>query len=189
MSLANEQIASDIFLVLSMDNVRSTRSFSMSPNVSCGGDDDNNEPEEPKAVAYYDVKYVTELGEDWFDFFDVAITYVNIAGKETTEPIEMNTVFSTKIEAAMAPNTINFRIHVTRKASHPSVDPDQRYHFAGNAQVWVQAYLKDNTRGNCSGDLIPASTRGTTISGKDMEKFLDRYNNADIFDHSVELKK
>lgn len=160
-------------------------SFSL---ASCGGDDDN-EPDDPKAVSYYDVKYVTDLDEDWFDFFDVTITYVSISGNETTEPIEMNTDLSTKIEADMAPKTINFKIHVTRKESIPTVNPDQTYHFTGKAQVWVQAYLKDNTKGDCGGDLTPASTRGTTISGKDMEKFLDRYNNADIFDHSAELKK
>jgi len=33
-------------------------SFSL---VSCGDDNDNNEPEAPKAVAYYDVKYATDL--------------------------------------------------------------------------------------------------------------------------------
>lgn len=161
-------------------------SFSL---VSCGDDDDNNEPEDPKAVTYYDVKYVTDLDEDWFDFFDVTITYVNVAGKVTTEPIEMNKDLTAKIESDMAPNTINFKIHVARKASIPTVDPDQPYHFSGKAQLWFQAYLKDSTKGDCGGDLTPVNTRGTAISGKDMEKFLERYNNADIFDHSVELKK
>ena len=55
--------------------------------VSCGDDDDNNEPENTKAVAYYDVKYVTDLNDDWFKFFDVTISYVNGAGEEKTEAI------------------------------------------------------------------------------------------------------
>lgn len=160
-------------------------SFSL---VSCG-DDDDNEPDDPKVVSYYDVKYVTDLDEDWFDFFDVTITYVNVAGIETTEPIEMNTNLTAKIEADMAPNAISFKIHVVRKEALPTVNPEQPYHFSGKAQLWVQAYLKDNTKGECGGDMVPASTRGTTISGKDMDKFLDRYNNTDIFDHSVDLKK
>lgn len=162
-------------------------SFSL---VSCGDDDDNNEPEDPKAVAYYDVKYVTDLAEDWFKFFDVTITYVNGAGKEVTEAIDINKDMpSTKIEAAMAPNTINFKIHVVRKATIPEVDPNIPYHFAGRAQLFVQAYLKDGTKGEFGGDLGPANTHGNTIGGKDMEKFLNQYSGTDIFNHSVQLKE
>lgn len=161
-------------------------SFSL---VSCGDDDDNNEPEDPKAVAYYDVKYVTNLGEDWFKFFDVTITYVNGAGVEKTETIVENTDLSDKIQANVAPNTINFKIHVVRKATIPEVDPNIPYHFAGQAQLFVQAYLKDNTKGEFGGDLGLVSTRGNTIGGKDMEKFLKQYSGTDIFNHSVQLKK
>lgn len=116
--------------------------------VSCGYDDDNNEPEDPKAVAYYDVKYVTDLNDDWFKFFNVTISYVNGAGEEKTEAIEINTDLPAKIEASMAPNTINFKIHVTRKATIPEVDPNLPYHFTGKARLFVQAYLKDNTKGD-----------------------------------------
>lgn len=157
--------------------------------VSCGDDDDNNEPEDLKTVAYYDVKYVTDLNDDWFKFFDVTITYVNGAGEEKTEAIVENTDMSDKIQANVAPNTINFKIHVTRKATIPEVDPNLPYHFTGKAQLFVQAYLKDNTKGEFGGDLGLVNTHGTTIGGKDMEKFLKQYSGTDIFDHSVKLKK
>lgn len=161
-------------------------SFSL---VSCGDDDDDKEPEDPKAVAYYDVKYVTDLGEDWFKFFDVTITYVNGAGEEKTDAIEKDTDISDKIQANVAPNTINFKIHVVRKATIPEVDPNIPYHFAGKAQLFVQAYLKDSTKGEFGGDLGLVNTRGNTIGGKDMEKFLTQYSGTDIFNHSVQLKK
>lgn len=161
-------------------------SFSL---VSCGDDDDKDEPENPKAVAYYDVKYVTDLGEDWFNFFDVAITYVNGAGEEKTQTIDINTELSDKIQANVAPNTINFKIHVVRKATIPEVDPNIPYHFTGRAQLYVQSYLKDNTKGEFGGDFTLVSTRGTTIGGKDMEKFLNQYSGTDIFVRSVEIKK
>lgn len=161
-------------------------SFSL---VSCG-DDDDKEPEDPKAVAYYDVKYATDLDEDWFKFFDVTITYVNVAGKEVTEAIDINQDMpSTKIEAAMAPNTINFKIHVARKATTPTVDPDELYHFNGKATFFVQTYLKDNTTGDPYGQLYPETTRGTTVKGKDMEKYLEKYKDAYIFERSAEIKK
>ena len=162
-------------------------SFSL---VSCGDDDDNNEPEDPKAVAYYDVNYATDLDADWFKFFDVSITYVNGAGKEVTEAIDINKDMpSTKIEAAMAPNTINFKIHVTRKATIPTADPNQPYHFNGKATFFVQTYLKDNSKGEPYGAILPEGTHGTTIGGKDMEKFLEKYKDADIFVRSAEIKK
>ena len=162
-------------------------SFSL---VSCGDDDDNNEPEDPKAVAYYDVKYATDLEDDWFKFFDVTITYVNGAGKEVTEAIDINKDMpSVKIEAAMAPNTINFKIHVTRKASIPAVDPDQPIDFKGQATFIVQEYLKDGSKGDYYGKLFPENTHGTIIGGKDLDKFIDKYNNTDIFVRSAEIKK
>ena len=161
-------------------------SFSL---VSCGDDDGDKEPEDPKAVAYYDVKYVTDLGEDWFKFFDVSITYVNGAGEEKTDAIEENTHISDKIQANVAPNTVNFKIHVVRKANIPEVDPNTPYHFSGRAQLFVQAYLNDNTKGEFGGDLGLVSTHGNTIGGKDMEKFLKQYSGTDIFNHSVQLKK
>ena len=162
-------------------------SFSL---VSCGDDDDNNEPEDPKAVAYYDAKYATDLEDDWFKFFDVTITYVNGAGKEVTEAIDINKDMpSVKIEASMVPNTINFKIHVTRKAALPTVDPNQPYHFNGTATFFVQTYLKDNTKGEPYGAIFPEGTQGTTIGGKDMERFLDKYKDADIFVRSAEIKK
>lgn len=162
-------------------------SFSL---VSCGDDDDKNEPEDPKAVAYYDVKYATDLEADWFKFFDVTITYVNGAGKEVTEAIDINQDMpSIKIEAAMVPNTINFKIHVARKATTPTVDPDELYHFNGKASFFVQAYLKDNTKGEPYGNFLPETTHGTTVKGKDMEKFLEKYKDAYIFERSAEIKK
>lgn len=158
--------------------------------VSCGDDDDNNEPEDPKAVAYYDVKYATALDEDWFKFFDVTITYVNGAGKEVTEAIDINKDMpSTKIEAAMAPNSINFKIHVTRKSTTPTVDSDELYHFKGKASFFVLAYLKDDTKGVTYGSFVPETTLGTSVKGKDMEKYLERYKDADIFERSFEIKK
>lgn len=162
-------------------------SFSL---VSCGDDNDNNEPEDPKAVAYYDVKYATDLEDDWFKFFDITITYVNGAGKEVTEAIDINKDMpSVKIEAAMAPNTINFKIHVVRKATIPTVDPDEVYNFKGQASFFVQTYLKDNTKGEPYGNLFPETTHGTLVKGKDMEKFLEKYKDADIFVRSAEIKK
>lgn len=160
-------------------------SFSL---VSCG-DDDKDEPEDPKAVAYYDVNYATDLGEDWFKFFDVTITYVNGAGAEKTETIERNTDISDKIQANVTPNTINFKIHVVRKASIPTVDPDQPYDFKGKATFYVQTYLKDDSKGEPYGNFFPENTHGTIIGGKDMEKFLTRYSGTDIFERSAVIKK
>lgn len=162
-------------------------SFSL---VSCGDDDDKNEPEDPKAVAYYDVSYATDLHEAWFKFFDVKITYVNGAGKEVTEAIDINQHMpSIKIEADMAPNTINFKIHVVRKANIPTVDPDKPIDFKGQATFVVQAYLNDGSKGAYYGKFLPENTHGTTIGGKDLEKFLEKYNNTDIFVRSAEIKK
>lgn len=162
----------------------------MSFSLASCGDDDNNEPEDPKAVAYYDVKFTTDLEADWFKFFDVTITYVNGAGKDVTEAIDINQDMpSTKIQADMAPYTINFKIHVVRKATIPAVDPDEVYNFKGKASFFVQAYLKDNTKGESYGNLFPETTHGTLVKGKDMEKFLEKYKDTDIFERSVELKK
>lgn len=161
-------------------------SFSL---VSCGDDDDKNEPEDPKAVAYYDVNYATDLDDDWFKFFDVTITYVNGAGVEKTETIVENTDLSDKIQANVAPKTIIFKIHVTPKASIPTVDPNQPYHFNGKATFFVQTYLKDNSKGEPYGAIFPEGTHGTTIGGKDMAKFLEKYKDADIFVRSAEIKK
>ena len=157
--------------------------------VSCGDDDDNDEPEpgDQKEVAYYDVKYMTDLHDDWFDFFDVSITYVGTAGTEVTEPLERNTSFTENIEANVAPNSISFKIHVTPKASHPAIDVDKVYDFNGEAQLFVQAYLKDKTKGNFSGNLIPSSTIGVKVKGDKVEQFLERHTNVYIFDSTVKL--
>lgn len=160
--------------------------------VSCGDDDDNDEPGDSgnqKEVSYYDVAYMTNLHDDWFDFFDVSITYVGTAGTEVTEPIESNKSFSAKIDAKVAPSSVCFKIHVTPKATYPTVDPDKAYHFTGEAQILVSTYLKDNTKAGVSGSFIPSSTQGVTIGGNKMDQFMERYTDVDIFEYSVTLKK
>lgn len=157
--------------------------------VSCGDDDDNNEPENPKTVAYYDANYGIDLKDAWFEFFDVTVSYVNEAGEVKTETIGSNKVLSARIAANKAPDAISFKIHVTRKASVSEVDPTKPIDFKGQATFNVQAYLTDGTKGTSYGYLFPENTNGTIIGGADLEKFLEKYNNKDIFDRSFDLKK
>lgn len=162
-------------------------SFSL---VSCGDDDDSGGTSgDDKTVAYYEATYSADLSDTWFDFFDVTITYTNMAGEETSELIEMNTSHVIQIPANVAPDAVNFKIHVTRKANGPAIDENQSYKFESEARLWVQSYLKDNTKsGFSSGDVLP-QTQTSTIKGTNLEKFLQKYSNADFYSRSVELKK
>lgn len=157
--------------------------------ASCGDDNDDNEPDDPKAVAYYEVTYATDLNEAWFKFFDVSIIYVNGAGVETTQPIKENTDLTDKIEAANAPKTVGFKIHVTRKATVPEVGSVDPIDFNGKAKYLVQAYCKDGSTAGFWGAPGFQNTNGTKVRVKDLEKFLQKYADADIFERSEEIKK
>lgn len=158
--------------------------------VSCGDDDDNNGTSgDNKTIAYYEATYSADLSDTWFDFFDVTITYTNMSGEETSEPIRMNTSRSIQIPANVASDAVSFKIHVTRKANGPAIDETQSYKFESAAKLWVQSYLKDNTKGSfSSGDVLPQS-QTSAIKGVNLEKFLQRYSDADLYSRSVELQK
>lgn len=158
--------------------------------ASCGDDNDEPEPEDPKAVEFYQIEYLADVSEDYLNFFDVSMIYVNEVGKVQTQVLGKDmSVVSFKIPANLTPDKIDYKIHVTRKATLPAIDPDKNYIFKVTGQIKVNEVLKDGTAGSfVGGNSLPIATQ-VPIHGSSLETYIEKHKDSDIFNCTVTIKK
>ena len=144
-----------------------TMSFS---TVSCGDDDDNNEPTTPqnkveKVVADYSIS----LSDDYYDLWDIEVNYTGAGGSIITEKIDNDWSLQLNLLAADEIPT-DYAFSVTAKPKVPAVtlDPDKIYTLASEHQLLVSTYSSDGTLLSTAGMLAPnkadRSTKGVNLT-------------------------
>lgn len=117
--------------------------------TSCFGDDeDEPSSSDPNAVKTINVDYSVKLGESWFDYFDIKLTYLDEEG----EPVEValskdNRSWSKSMTFQPKKAPKNFALTVVRfpKHDHPEINSSETYMFTKELSADFYALKKDGT--------------------------------------------
>ncbi len=105
--------------------------------VSCGDDDD--EPEVKQDVKY-EVAYKVSLSDDWFKFFDIEATYVDVNGKSHTVTVTSTYEYDEYIASDKVADA--YSLVVNAKAKTPNVDvPEGTYSLGDYCYMYVYKYV------------------------------------------------
>lgn len=115
--------------------------------VSCG-DDDNDEPPVPEnAVAQVEVRYDVSLGEDYYDLWDIEVTYTTPGGREATEEIEQDWSLTLRMNTAdEIPSTYSISVVARPKNPLPALDADKVYTLSRDCYMKVTAKTDDGRK-------------------------------------------
>lgn len=100
--------------------------------TSCGDDneDEPNRPDDPNKAEYLNVAVYIDLGDAWYDFFDVSVTFTDVHGKNVTTTIDQDSKYVESVAYATAPTSYDLKIVATPKSPLPSVDDAKTYDFS-----------------------------------------------------------
>lgn len=150
--------------------------------TSCGSD----EPDMPESkVVSYKVSYDAQLGDLWYKFYDVEMSYVGADGKQTS--IKLNTDFSQtlSIPADKMPSGLNFKVTAKRKANLPEIDENARYVADHLCKCSVSKVYKNGEEADVA---VKRNQVTITISGKNMAAYLEKYAEMTFIDNTIEIK-
>ncbi|MDE6577980.1 MAG: hypothetical protein K2J82_08080 [Muribaculaceae bacterium] len=144
--------------------------------VACGDDKDepNPNPPAPSHPEKIAIAYNLELGDGWWDFFDIEATYTAADGKIVTEKI-VNTSLKgwAKVEIVKYEDIVSeyiFNVKATPKADMPQIDTNATYNFDKKAESF--AYALDAAEKPESIIATTSSNSSLTIAGSNVEKYL-----------------
>lgn len=123
--------------------------------TACGDSGDNNDEPMPDSslVAKVVVTYDVSLAQTWYDYYDVQLTYADIAGNEKTQSIEMDWSYSETLQGVETPAVYTCRVAAMPKTTADVPDLDATYPMALDIQCSVRGYTADGT-------LLPLSVFG-----------------------------
>lgn len=155
--------------------------------VSCGDDEDNNEPADPKEIVSYEVTYLADVTKDYLDYFDLTLTYLDASGATKTEVLTGKKSFTVDVPANVMPSKVTFTVHAKRKTTLPAIDNDKIYEFGSNCQLLVNKQFRDKTTGLVGGSVLPVPGKHP-IKGDKLEQWLEKYADFDIYTETVDVK-
>ncbi|MDE6009302.1 MAG: hypothetical protein K2G90_08860 [Muribaculaceae bacterium] len=146
--------------------------------VACG--DDNDEPTPgpeptPAHSAKIGIGYSLELGDGWWDFFDIEVTYTTADGATETKTVHKGWVYAASVKYADAVNEYTFSATATPKETQPAIDPNAQYNFDKKAESYAFAL---NEKDEQTGVLATKSNVSSmTIAGSKVENYLGIHTN------------
>jgi hypothetical protein len=151
--------------------------------TSCS-DDDDDEPADDNAVAKVEVGYKAELGQGWYDYFDLTATYTAVDGTEVTATLTSNFEYQKYEAEAEAAKTAALKIVATPKATLPTIDESAEYDFGTNITVWIYTYNKSGKELDFGGYSSKSGT--DKKSGKEVANYVTGSHNVCNLSHSRE---
>lgn len=147
--------------------------FSLS---SCGDDKDAPNPEpEPVLPAYVAVAYSLDLGDGWWDFFDIEVSYTTATGETETKTIHKGWAYVGKVKYNDALSAYTFTATATPKAILPEIDENEKYDFGRDAKAYAfTVNEKDEQTGILS---AKNNSMSMSIAGANIAKWLEEHSN------------
>lgn len=107
--------------------------------VSCGDDEEKDEPQNPESdvTSIVEVKYHVELGQGYWDFFDITVEYTAEDGSVETKTITQEWSESYEVSLAKAADTYVFKVTALTKQNHPAVVDGEYYDLSTNVNATV----------------------------------------------------
>lgn len=122
---------------------------------ACG--DDNDEPAVPqKKTTDVVVNYSLSLSEDYYDLWDIEVTYTGAGGRPVTEKITMDWNLELDLKTAdEIPTRYSLSAVARPKATAPALVADKVYDLTAEYQLTIATFTADGKPGNSAGMLVP----------------------------------
>lgn len=138
--------------------------------AACGDD----EPQAPKKTDTVVVNYYMSLSDDYYDLWDIEVSYTGAGGQMTTEAADMDWSLELKLNAAdEIPTKYAFKVVAKPKAKAPTPDPDKLYTLTSECFVRISCQDKDGKELTAAGMIFPEPER-VTISGRKLAELLTK---------------
>lgn len=144
--------------------------------TSCG--DDNDEPSvdpQPVLPAKIAIGYSLELGDGWWDFFDIEVTYTTATGAIETKTIQKGWTYVGKVNYQDALTEYSFTAKATPKADLPEIDENTKYNFDKDAKAYAFSVNDKDEQV----EILSSKNNSTTmtVAGANMAKWLELHTN------------
>lgn len=140
--------------------------------VSCGETEDND----PLAIKSINVEYNLNLSQNWFDFYDVVVTYLDENGQSKSLTVTEKWNFGFSMSPNNAPRNYAFSVVATPKKDHPEIN-DAQYILSQEIDADFFCYRYDGTVfKELSSDLCAqklTSNDVLTFSGSQFKDYLE----------------
>lgn len=134
--------------------------------VSCGDDDD-----EPDTSDYVQVYYRMEMGQGWYDLFDIDLTFNDVNGQEYTGTAYRNSDYNDKVKLSLAPSKFVFKVVAKPRSEAPAIVAGEKYDFSTNCLMNIYKYA-DGTANNVPVYTLSGTTSLSSDDVEDMNAFV-----------------
>lgn len=132
--------------------------------TSCGDDNDDNEPDQPqKKIATVVVDYSVALSQDYFDLWDIEVTYTGAGGQPVTEKIDMDWHMQLNLKTFdEIPTTYALTAVAKPKATAPTLVADHVYDITSECKLLITGIAADGKTETTAGTLVPVKKSVST---------------------------
>lgn len=125
--------------------------------ASCGDDNGNNEPEPPaKKIATVVVDYSVDLSSDYYDLWDIEVTYINAGGQPITETIDTDWNLKLNLKTIdEIPTTYALSVVAKPKTPAPTLVDDRIYDITSECMLSVKGLAADGKTEAYAGMFTP----------------------------------
>ena len=144
--------------------------------ISCGNDDDDPKPVLPPDLpAKIAIGYSLDLGDGWWKFFDIEVTYTTAEGTTETKTIQKGWVYLGKVDYKDAVTEYTFTAKATPKTSLTEIDENATYNFDKTAEAYAFSLNEKEEQI----DLLVSKNSSSTMSiaGSNISRWLKEHTN------------
>lgn len=144
--------------------------------VACGDKNDEPSPDsKPVIPAKIAIAYTIDLGDGWWKFFDIEVTYTTAGGTTETKSIQKGWTYVGRVDYEDALTEYSFTAKATPKASIPEIDENARYDFDKKADAYAYSL---NEKEEQVGVLSSKNSYSTmSIAGSHLSQWLKEHTN------------
>lgn len=154
---------------------------------SCSDDDNDDNGQDGKDdITSVFIDYTVNLGNDFYDFYDIDVSYVILGGEVRTERISTDWSFTSDLNGVIPFGLYSLKVTAKPKASHPEIDPSKVYRFDTDIHFTVFGRKADGSVAGTKHTKDLVSDLG--CPGSRLEQYLNR-GERELFNHSYQYDK
>lgn len=150
--------------------------------TSCKEDEPGN-PE--NKVMSYKVSYDAELGDLWYKYYEVEISYIDADGQKTSSQIIDNFSQTLSIPAGKMPAVLNFKVTAKIKKNLPEIEENANYSADQMCKCSVSEVYKNGEEASVA---VKKNQIVMTISGANLSAYFEKHAEMTFIDNTIEIK-
>ncbi len=132
--------------------------------------DDEGTKEEINKRDKIKVEYSINLDDNWYQFFDIEVTY-NAGLGEKTEKLTQDWIFTYELPYEVKPALFTCKVVAKPKSKAPAVEEGKTYSLACSCKATAAAYFKNGQQDMTYGQN-GSKMSNTELSSQGMEKYI-----------------